>query len=311
MEKENLSENDNQIKNDNVTVSKKTIYIITAVLAVVLITGGWVYFNKNKNNNSVKNRADSTKVSKKDSANIASDSAKLSQGYEEGEESPYSEYRVISKTINLPEGKLNFGDRVFVDENKSNETTKIIYLKNPGNNSNVSSYSMNADQFIDGYRFEEYKTNFSLFPFSDLPSGVKKIILNEGSYDGNHYNVTQNAERAKSSVAFGDFDGDGLKDVAIIMDNNEKQICRLLVICTNKETKQPYVAFADTYSDKMRVRGFKKNASIYMDSTEFVNAPQDGIVIKGEDNVLAVVYNPEFQKFKTYAQAPLGEAAVE
>lgn len=218
---------------------------------------------------------------------------------------------MISKSITLPEGKLNFGDKVYVDDSKSDEITKIVYLKNPYTDPNAQKYSMNAGQFISSYRFEEYRNNFSLSPFSELASGVKKIILDENSYDGNHYNVTQNAERAKSSVAFGDFDGDGLRDVAIIMDNNEKQICRLLIICTNKETKEPYVAFADTYSDKMKVRGFKKSASIYMNSPEFVKAPQDGIVITGEDVVLAVVYDSNLQKFKSFYQSPTTEEVVE
>lgn len=286
----------------NFTISKKTLYIILAILIVVFITIAFIFFNSKKGQNqTIKKGNDSTSIAKKDSTVIGKDSTRATE-YNEEEGSPYSEYRVISNSVNLPDGKLNFGDRVFVDDSKSNETTKIVYLKNPDTDANSLSYSMNAGAFIESYQFDEYKNNFSLTPFSELAPDVKKTILGEHYDNGNEYTVTQNAERAKSSVAFGDFDGDGLKDVAILMDNNEKQICRLLIICTNKETKKPYVAFAESYSDKMRINSFKRNASIYMNTEELTSSPQDGVIVKGEDISLAIVYDSNLQKFKTFSQ---------
>lgn len=301
MENKKLDEQENS-QEKNVTISKKTLYIIVGLLCIVLVTGGIIFFNnKNGQNQNNKKVIDSASIVKKDSVGIVKDSAKIAD-YNEEEGSPYSEYVLISNSINLPDKKLNFGDKVFVDDSKSNETTKIVYLKDPTVDVNSPSYSMNSGAFIESYRFDEYKNNFSLSPFSDLAPDVKKTILAEHYDNGNDYTVTQNAERAKSSVAFGDFDGDGLKDVAILMDNNEKQICRLLIICTNKETKKSYVAFAERYSDKMKINSFKKNALIFMDTEELINSPKDGIIVKGEDISLAIVYDSDLQKFKSFSQ---------
>ena len=100
----------------------------------------------------------------------------------------------------------------------------------------------------------------------------------------------------------GDFDGDGLRDVAVIQDNNEKQISHLLVICTNSATKMPYVAFEENYSDKMKINSFKKGALVFMNSDEFNNAPVDGLIVQGEDVKIAIMYDKDLQKFKTYQQ---------
>ncbi|PSK91623.1 hypothetical protein [Taibaiella chishuiensis] len=220
----------------------------------------------------------------------------------EEEESPYSEYRVVANSIVLPGAKLLFGDKVFADERKSGSTRKIILLKNPYRYPGGTAYQVNPGSLIEEYRFEEYKNNFSLAPFSELSPAVKSVLLAENYSDGNKYSITQNAERAGVCLATGDFDGDGMKDIAVLMDNNEKQVCRLLILCTNKATRQPYVAFAENYADRMKVHGFRKRASVFMNTQHFVPAPQDGIIVRGEDVVLAVIYDSSLQKFKTYYQ---------
>ena len=54
------------------------------------------------------------------------------------------------------------------------------------------------------------------------------ILEADGYHDGRTYNVTQNADRAKSTLSTGDFDGDGVKDYAVILDDNEGQVSRLV-----------------------------------------------------------------------------------
>lgn len=220
----------------------------------------------------------------------------------DGDNAPWSPYRIIGHSSELKDRNLQFGDKVWVNDDLSQHAYKVV-LGRPANETNNNViFKLKADLLIEEYRFDKYKTNFSLTPFAKLSPGVKKILLDDNYSDGNSYNLTQNEARAKSSVTFGDFDEDGIQDVAIIMDNNEKQISRLLILCSNKITGQPYIAFAENYTDKMRIHSFKEKAKIYMNTKEFVPAPRDGILLKAEDVVLAIVYDPEAQKFKTYFQ---------
>ena len=308
---ENLNNENQEQKNDEIKISKRSLYIAFSIIGALIlgVSGYFVFFGKNKEakkvvpqNDSVLVNKDSAKVAKKDS---------LSGDYE-GEYDPYTLYKVISNTLTLPNGqKLNFGDEVYLDEEKSSSGNSIIYLNNPHKVPSTKQYPISVDDevLIDSYSFTEFKNSFSLPPFSSLPPGVKKVILEaDGYHDGRTYNVTQNADRAKSTLSTGDFDGDGVKDYAVILDDNEGQVSRLVIISINKVTKKPYVSFAENYNDKLKLKSFSKGASIYMNSSSFIKAPRDGVLISNEVGGLVVIYDTNAQKYKTYEQQPIATA---
>ena len=305
---ENLNNENQEQKNDEIKISKRSLYIAFSIIGVLIlgVSGYFVFFGKNKDaekvvpqNDSVLVNKDSIKVAKKDS---------LSGDYE-GEYDPYTLYKVISNTLTLPNGqKLNFGDEVYLDEEKSSSGNSIIYLNNPHKVPSTKQYPISVDDevLIDSYSFTEFKNSFSLPPFSSLPPGVKKVILDaDGYHNGRTYSVTQNADRAKSTLSTGDFDGDGVKDYAVVLDDNENQESRLVIISINKVTKKPYVSFAENYNDKLKLKSFSKGASIYMNSSSFVKAPRDGILISNEGGGLVIIYDTNAQKYKFYEQIPI------
>ena len=307
----NENQENQEQKNDEIKISKRSLYIAFSIIGALIlgVSGYFVFFGKNKDaekvvpqNDSALVHKDSVKVAKKDS---------LSDEYD-GEYDPYTLYKVISNTLTLPNGqKLNFGDEVYLDEEKSSSGNSIIYLNNPHKVPSTKQYPISVDDevLIDSYSFTEFKNSFSLPPFSSLPPGVKKVILEaDGYHDGKTYNVTQNADRAKSTLSTGDFDGDGVKDYAVILDDNEDQVSRLVIISINKVTKKPYVSFAENYNDKLKLKSFSKGASIYMNSSSFIKAPRDGVLISNEVGGLVVIYDTNAQKYKTYEQQPIATA---
>jgi hypothetical protein len=307
----NENQENQEQKNDEIKISKRSLYIAFSIIGALIlgVSGYFVFFGKNKDaekvvpqNDSALVHKDSVKVAKKDS---------LSDEYD-GEYDPYTLYKVISNTLTLPNGqKLNFGDEVYLDEEKSSSGNSIIYLNNPHKVPSTKQYPISVDDevLIDSYSFTEFKNSFSLPPFSSLPPGVKKVILEaDGYHDGKTYNVTQNADRAKSTLSTGDFDGDGVKDYAVILDDNEGQVSRLVIISINKVTKKPYVSFAENYNDKLKLKSFSKGASIYMNSSSFIKAPRDGVLISNEVGGLVVIYDTNAQKYKTYEQQPIATA---
>ena len=307
----NENQENQEQKNDEIKISKRSLYIAFSIIGALIlgVSGYFVFFGKNKDaekvvpqNDSALVHKDSVKVAKKDS---------LSDEYD-GEYDPYTSYKVISNTLTLPNGqKLNFGDEVYLDEEKSSSGNSIIYLNNPHKVPSTKQYPISVDDevLIDSYSFTEFKNSFSLPPFSSLPPGVKKVILEaDGYHDGRTYNVTQNADRAKSTLSTGDFDGDGVKDYAVILDDNEGQVSRLVIISINKVTKKPYVSFAENYNDKLKLKSFSKGVSIYMNSSSFIKAPRDGVLISNEVGGLVVIYDTNAQKYKTYEQQPIATA---
>ena len=307
----NENQENQEQKNDEIKISKRSLYIAFSIIGALIlgVSGYFVFFGKNKDAEKVISQNDSVLVNK-DSAKVAKKDS-LSGDYED-EYDPYTLYKVISNTLTLPNGqKLNFGDEVYLDEEKSSSGNSIIYLNNPHKVPSTKQYPISVDDevLIDSYSFTEFKNSFSLPPFSSLPPGVKKVILEaDGYHDGRTYNVTQNADRAKSTLSTGDFDGDGVKDYAVILDDNEGQVSRLVIISINKVTKKPYVSFAENYNDKLKLKSFSKGASIYMNSSSFIIAPRDGVLISNEVGGLVVIYDTNAQKYKTYEQQPIATA---
>ena len=307
----NENQENQEQKNDDIKISKRSLYIAFSIIGALIlgVSSYFVFFGKNKEAEKEVPHTDSALVHT-DSANVAKKDS-LSGDYE-GEYDPYTLYKVISNSLTLPNGqKLNFGDEVYLDEEKSSSGNSIIYLNNPHKVPSTKQYPISVDDevLIDSYSFTEFKNSFSLPPFSSLPPGVKKVILEAAGYhDGRTYNVTQNADRAKSTLSTGDFDGDGVKDYAVILDDNEGQVSRLVIISINKVTKKPYVSFAENYNDKLKLKSFSKGASIYMNSSSFIKAPHDGVLISNEVGGLVVIYDANAQKYKTYEQQPIATA---
>jgi hypothetical protein len=281
-------------------------YIIISVIALVIAVAAYFLFKqKNKDNTTPKTSITNNILQNKDSLKDINKTDSLTtntmeEGDEEGES--FGSYVYVKNGEVLGNKQLKFGEVVYVDYQKSNDERKVIYLDNPyGKDKLPPSYTISASNLIEESSFESYKKNFSLVPFTTLPPSVKDLILENDYSNGNDYSITQNDERAKSTICYGDFDGDNLKDFAVLLDNNEKQISRLLIICTNSATQKPYIGFAENYNDKMRINSFKKGASIIIDS-ELQPSEMDGIILKGEDLKIGVVYDKNLQKFKTFYQ---------
>jgi hypothetical protein len=54
--------------------------------------------------------------------------------------------------------------------------------------------------------------------------------------------------------------------------------------------------------NKEPTNGYTKVYSVFMNSDEFTNSPNDGIIVNGEGIKLAIIYQNSSQKFKTYYQ---------
>ncbi|WP_372472954.1 hypothetical protein AB4865_09120 [Capnocytophaga sp. ARDL2] len=291
--------------------SNKTPLIIGSIVgALALGVGGYfLVFNKaekvdlNSRLDSLKMKRDSIKLAeKKDSLNMPMD-------YED-EYMSYEEQVIIAKEITFPTGqKLKFGDRVFVDYQKSTTNEKVVYLNNPYKNPGTLEHpiKINASNLMNEYSFEDYKKYFSIAPYSELPASVKKVLLNENNKYKNNatYIMTQNAQRAKSSLAIGDFDSDGSTDYAVIMDNVEgSQESRLVIVSVNKVSNEAYVSYTEYYNDRLIINSYKKGSLIYMNTRELVKAPHDGIILQNPHGKLSVIYDSKAQKYIEYSQKP-------
>lgn len=313
--------------NETAELAKKNKILTYALigLGALLIIGTIAFFATRKKTEDVAQLEYTTPVNHP--ANVFGDSVavdstmavneKLQEDAEyeyEGEEyEPYSQNYVIaneamirtapSETAATTANRLKFGDKVYVDNSyEGTGNYSKVYFSPPGKNKTQTPYYVTSYVLTYEGNFEEFKKYFSLKPFASLATKTKRLILDNNYSNSRRYELTQNLERSKSAISYGDFDNDGIQDVAVLMDNNEDQYSRLLIIGTNAATKDPYLAYAENYSDKMRINSFKKNAKIFMNSSSLVNSPADGLILNAADAKIALVYDKSNQKFKSYYQ---------
>ena len=321
----NNENNINSQNNETTELQKKNKILTYALIGVgALLIGGAIFYFVNGKKEVTTTTPEKIDSSKYFQPKVASDSVKVDSAstkastnsdseYDEEGYEPYSEYFVIaneayirnspSETSEVSSSKLKFGDRVWVDNSYQGGKYSKIYFAQPSKSNPQTAYYV-AD-YVVTYEsdFEEFKKYFSLKPFAGLATKTKKLIMANDYSESRSYNLTQNLDRSKSAICYGDFDSDGLQDVAVVLDNNESQYSRLLVICTNAATKDPYLAYAENYSDKMRINSFKKGASVYMDSSSLVSSPSDGVILVAEDAKIGLIYDRQNQKFRTYYQS--------
>lgn len=248
----------------------------------------------------------STNVLKQDTLRQSSkDVVLMKQGGidgEEGLEERYIENYIVEPLI-VDGTSFRFGDPIYLDNQLSNEEVSVFYRNDPRSSAQDNKvYRTQSLTAVPSHQFDSYRNSFSLPPFTELDFKAKKLLLSEDYSEGITYRITQNSARARSTISSGDFDADGKQDIAVVMDNDQKQCSRLLIIGTNEVTGERYIAFAENYADKIQIHTFKKGSKIIMDSSELEESAHDGIMVIGEDVKLAICYDRQLQKFKIYYQ---------
>ncbi|MCZ4243586.1 hypothetical protein [Pedobacter punctiformis] len=298
-------ENNQKISTGKNQFKQKNVFLIVGVIAIVALALYFMTLTKEKSLTTAKNNVQNT-IQK---TNIISDSMSTKKvltndmDYEPHErDEPYTESYII-EPVKSGTVTFKFGDKIYVDNHRSNSQEVVFYLNDPQKDvSDLRWYTINASTVIPNYQFDEYRKNFSLPSFASLDMKTKKLLLSENYSEGINYTITQNTDRAKRTICYGDFDADGKNDLAIILDNNEKQCSRLLIICTNVVTNEKYLAFSENYSDEIKIHALKKRTRIMMNRESLTSTPVDGIMMYGEDVKLAIIYNKQLQQFKTYYQ---------
>lgn len=271
---------------DSQPESNKKIYITIVVLILLLIASG-AFYNYSSHHSPTPQTIPIGDEVKEDSTAV---------------EIFFSENYVIAPELRLAEKTLKFGDKVYLDDRLSNDTIACLYLENPNTNSAAKSYQADAYNFIPENRFGDFCKLFGAKPFSSLKTSVKAFLFNNNSEESSQYSIVQDPKRAKNSFCLGDFDGDEIQDIAVLEENTPQKTCRLLIICTDANTKMPYIAYSEEYKNLKSISSFERKTLIYMNSSVCENSPMDGIMVNDEKEKLAIVYDKSFRKYKSYYQ---------
>ena len=245
-------------------------------------------------------------------------------------ESMIADYMIIAPELNIS-GKKKDGSFKTIEtvpygtilniQRKGTRWEGKSYFKVLSSSTEVEKYKK-ADFYVetlDEYELQDmyYNDRFNrIFPLKEaqqLPTHIKKALVEDSSYD-DEYCFTQDMNRIKSSIVRADFNKDGEKDIAVLLEQNN-YMHKLYVLCYNKDLKQSYKAHTDYNGGFAVLRFFDEGSLIFMGGEKLEKAPNCGLIYEStqkEDGFkYVVVYEPKTMKFAQYIQKPLSEIQAE
>ena len=210
--------------------------------------------------------------------------------------------KVYIKSVYYDEYEGNIADETVLENERANEYV-AVYASKPKTLSQKPIGYLLEKVLTFEYDFKTYKKYFSLPEFKKLETNIKKII-NENSYlNGSQYYLTENAQKAPNAIAYGDFDSDGNKDIAVILDCVEKQQSLVLVLLYNSSTKEPYIAYKTEFAEYLKIKSIlKETPTEYWDHVNEKNATttykKDILEIYGAETKSFIIYDEATNKLK-------------
>lgn len=205
--------------------------------------------------------------------------------------------KVYIKSVYYDEYEGNVADDTVLENERANEYV-AVYASKPKTLSQKPIGYLLEKVLTFEYDFKTYKKYFSLPEFKKLETNIKKII-NENSYlNGSQYYLTENAQKAPNAIAYGDFDSDGKKDFAVILDCVEKEQSLVLVFLYNASTKEPYIAYKTEFAEYLKIKSIPKETP-----TEYWDQESEKSTIKTYKKDILEIYGAETKSYIIYDEA--------
>lgn len=153
---------------------------------------------------------------------------------------------------------------------------------------------------------------YEVFPsddYNDIPSRFQSCIVDlfyKNQYHSNKvWRFTSIPDRVKDVVAFGDFVGSNIQDVAIVLEDYSAENSQVYILHKNASNGCDIV-YSGNWGTAPTIKSFKKGQLIYINeyygNLDKTAAPNDGIFIKNATEYKAIFYSPKEKRFVQYDQ---------
>jgi hypothetical protein len=144
----------------------------------------------------------------------------------------------------------------------------------------------------------------------------QSAVMDNKTYENHSYYPTQDVNRSKFCICYGDFNADKEIDMAIVLDNPENQTSKFMILCTNTTNKLPYLAYETGYDEYVKIATIKKGTVVQEQQeseseSEGESNPEpaqevtskilqlDGVYVKNELINHLILYSMESNKFSS------------
>jgi len=146
---------------------------------------------------------------------------------------------------------------------------------------------------------------FTIPEYSDIPvsfqRAIVKIFMDNKFYtneNNNQYFFTKIKDRAYRVLAYGNFTGQGDKELAFLLEKQDFASSAIFII-----TEKGNLLYWKELSNELpTIKRFAKGALIYMNDMKLVPAPTDGIIKQNKNSKYVLIYNHQTKTFDEHYQ---------
>lgn len=164
--------------------------------------------------------------------------------------------------------------------------------------------------FVNGWASQEDYANwknavFTISEYNDIPvpfqRTIVKIFMDNkfiSNEENSQYFFTKIKDRAHKVIAYGNFTGQGDKEMAFLLEKQDFESSAIFII-----TEQGNLLYwKELNSELPTIKRFAKGALIYLNDMKLVPAPTDGIIKQNKNSKYVLIYNRETKTFDEHYQ---------
>ncbi len=198
---------------------------------------------------------------------------------------------IYTKVVDSLSG-IDVDEELILRENKKGYVA--VYADKPKRITDVPVGFMDEKEIITKEKFKDFKPEIKIEEVVKISPVIIDIVESNADFDGTPYMLSDNAKRNKETLIFGDYNNDGVRDMAAIVDNVNGSKSGLLLFFKTDEGYQ--LALKKGFGTKVTARTIKKETPITL-KTESTLFPIDGVYITTKNSAFFHVYDTEIGEF--------------
>jgi hypothetical protein len=181
-----------------------------------------------------------------------------------------------------------------------------VYAEKPTRINDLPVGYMSEEEFVQKEKFKDYKPEIKEEEIIKYSATILDAVETNSDFDGTIYFLSENAKRSKEALAFGDYNNDGVKDMAVIVDDTSSSKSGILIFFKGVEGYK--LAYKKGFASRVSLKTIKKETPIVLkvESTIF---PSDGVyATEKSGNSYFHIYDNDVNEFMVIVkEAPIKE----
>ncbi len=204
--------------------------------------------------------------------------------------------KIYTKEVN-PNNPADFKVDMSLIERESKNDYVAIYASKPVTLSEMPVGFLAKEDFIKKENFKDFKPEPKKPEKINIDPVIKATIEDNYLINDVEYRLPEKIKRYNKSIAYGDFNGDGVSDFAVVLDNFEATNSAVMIYFFNTEKMLYDLVYKKAYDGLLEINGIPNNTPVSVNG-EMTTFPLDGFQLSGATG-LVYVYNPDGKNFLT------------